>query len=393
MAHLSKFDPKLNPLGTQNLEETYLVTTENITVVQLSASVIMAQPILDISDLDMKLATLINAYQDRLKSNAKFFLAKLIPEYVTVVIDASNFSALVNASYSILRNEINEAYENPTVALHASRTFTHLSAQAGEVWVDVHSLNSSYMAGEKSIERYAKDYATDLSEVIELLGETTKKITLKIEEIQENIAQNIKDIVEGSKELGGAVTELGMGILTTISGAVEVPKPKEDDDNDDDEDGNDEKDKSSQEEGDGQEKEPLEAPNVEYAIHSIQAGTSGTAKASTAVQELKANNKKLAAAFQELARENVLVAIAKAVEAQNELYLDAFAQLGSDIHDLSTEWAVIEPAYTKYAQDVKSIRNQSESIEMGAELQGAKTLWSALNGQLMYIRKNMSGNI
>lgn len=383
MPNASKFDPAKNPLGTQNMEETYLAAADDFLLGQINANIILTQPNLDVSDLDPGLGTTIAAFQARMKRNAGYFLNKLMPGFITTIVDASNFSALVSAVASTTRADLLNAYTDPGTAKSVSNAADTLSDQAGTVFVDVNSLNASYLAGEKSVTSYSKSYDDSLTSAISLLSSSAKQVSSDIDALQKAIAQNIQDIVEGGKELGNAVTQLGTGILTMISGAAKDPDPTKEGDKGD---GDKDKDK-----GDKTKPEKPATPNVDFAVQAIQAGISGETKASAAMQALDANNKKMAAAYQALASENALVAIAKVIQVQNKMFLDSFTQAGLDIHDLAVEWTAVESAFSDFSDQVANLPNQSVATNLAAELQGARTLWSALQGQIDYTKSILTG--
>lgn len=414
----SKFDPATNPIGTQNLEVVYLEAADNFVTAQLYANVILQQPPLDISQLDAGLATSINAFQARMKNSANFFQSKLIPGFIMSAVDGAGFCTLIESWSSLVRTDVLNSYQDAGSAKNASTMTLSLASQADDISVDVNSLNASFTAGNASINTFSKNYDTDLTNAINLLSDNAKQVSASIDELQAAIAQNINDIVEGEKELGNAITQLGTGILTMISGAATDPSGgNEDGDGDgdggeDDGDGDDKKNDDKKNDGKKDNKaaaskkntktkdkakneaagEGGEAPNVEFAVQSIQVGTSGQAKASEAMAALKMNNDKLAAAYQRLAQENVLVAIAKVTQVQNKLFLDTYNQIGLNIHELNMAWTAVETAYSDLGNSLTSLQSQSEAIDYATEVQGARSLWRALNNQFTYIKNSLTGS-
>lgn len=385
----SKFNAKTNPIGTQNLEVTYLQAADSFLTAQLYANVILSQPNLDISQLDPGLATLINAFQGRMSRSANFFLTNLMPAFISSATDGYNFGAVVNAGFSIGIADISGAYSSSAAAKNASALVAGIANQADTVSVNANSFNASFSAGEKSINTYSAQYNESLNKAIAQLGSNAQQIVANIDELKEAIAQNIADIVEGGKEVGSAVSQLGTGLLTTITGAAQDPGEEK---QDPDAAGPDETEKKEKTKDPKKKDDPKpgkdedDEPDVEFAVQAIQAGISGETKASAAMLALNANNVKLAAAYQLLAQENVLVTIAKVTQVQNQLFLDAFNQVGLSIHDLNTEWADVDAAYSNFENQLSSVQSQAEATGYATEAQGAKTLWNALIGQLNYIK-------
>ena len=391
MSLSSKFAPNTNMLGTQNLEVTYLVAADNFVTTQLYANVILKQPNLDISQLDPGLSTLISAFQARMKSNANFFRTRLMPNFIMTTADGSNFAALVDTWFSIGRTDIINAYENTANAKLVSISAQSLANQADDINVDVNTLNASFAASEKSINSFVANYNSNLTKAVTLLSVAAQQISSDIDDLQAAIAQNIKDIVQGGKELGNAVTQLGTGFLTTISGAAKDPVSEEEEEEEEEIAGVDNKVKDKKTVGpkkDDQEKSI--PPNVEFAVQAIQAGVSGETKASAAMQALNSNNIKLAAAYQKMAQENVLVTIAKVIQVQNQLFLDTLNAVGLNINDMNTEWSAVEHGYSNFSQDILNLKSQADATNYSVKAQGARSKWNALGGQISYIKSALA---
>lgn len=406
MVSPSPFDAKSNPLGTQNLEETYLVTADNFFIGQMYANVILSQPDLDVSQLDAGLATAISAFQARMKTNAQFVLTRLVPSFVTTVADGSNFGSLVDAGLTTGYNSISNAAQDANAAREAGELASAIASQAGEIGVRVNSLNMNYQQGAKANESYVNEYDARMSEAVNRLSDAAKQVSSEIDSLQEAIAQNIDDIVKGGDELGGAITNLTTGMLTQIFGSADEPKSsgsdgkagdkktgdtvdKEDeDDEEEDEEEDDEEEEEAEETGSspGSGGDTAAAPNVSFAVQAIQAGVAGETKASAAMQALHANNQKLAGAYQRLAQENALITIAKVMQVQNKLFLKAFNLMGQNTGSLKTEWATVESAYTTFGQQIQ----RAEGSPGGESIQGARSLWRALGDQLSYIKNSMA---
>ncbi|SOD97806.1 HBL/NHE enterotoxin family protein [Spirosoma fluviale] len=406
----SKYTSETNPLGTQKLQRTYLIAADNIVIEQLYANIILQQPSLDVSKLSSGLATSISTFQDRMKRNANFVLTKVVPDFITVLGDVSNFSKLTDASLSTGLDYIQNAYQDTDSANAGTSIASNLANKAGEIGIHVNTLNDDYAVANQTINQYVDGYKTSISEAIALLGDSAKQASTEIDELQAAITKNIKDIVEGGDEVGGAITNLTTGILTQFTGAGNDPKPKsatdgadkeEDDEDEDEEEDEDEDDEDADEKGKDKVDDKLAkvpattkpgtAPDVDFAVQAIKASKEGMAKASEAAHLLTINNQNLEAAYQKMAKENALMAIAKVMQVQNQLFLDGLANLSADATALKTEWAAVESAYADFGQQIGSVKEQSEAADLRSGAVAARALWNALRDQLSYVNNSLSG--
>lgn len=365
-----------NQLGTYNLEETYLTSANDVIVGQLYSNLILAQPSLDVTKIDPGLATLVGAYQSRMQTTALFYITKLLPSFITTVDAGANFEALVNTALATDKTAIEHIAQDEEAAQHVAKVFATLSTEASSVGVGVNSLKVSYNTGQKAIGTFATDYDAALTKAIGLLSDSAKQLSAEIDALQAAIAQNIQDIVAGSEEVGSAVTQLGTGIITTIAGTLKEP-------------GSDGKDNGKN--GDKNKPSNNEQPSVEFAVEAIQASTSGQTKVSAAGHALNANNAELAAAYQAMAEENALIAIAKVIQVQNQLFLNALTQLSPGINELVIAWSSISTAYATVGQQVKQGVTQAEADDLIAEVRQAQMQWQALAVQLTFVKQFMTG--
>ncbi len=368
-----------NPLGPHQLEESYFSSTDNFLLQQLYSNVILQQQALDLSGIDPGLATKIDAYKYRMNKHALFFLNQLFPAFISLVSDASNFSALMDPILSEDRPLLLKAYGNKTIAQQVSATITASSNEAFSIAVDAKTLSTNYSLTEKSLDSYAIAYNDALNDAIKKLGVAVQKINSNIDELNTAIQQNIEDIVTGGEELGTSITDLGIGILTTITGEAEEPEKKGDKKPDKNEDKDPKTNKNK-------------APDVEFAVQSIKLASSGVGKATEAMKALEANNKSLAAAYQQMAQENTLIAIAKVIQAQNQLFVDMFKTSGTSIHELYIDWSAVSTAQEQVSATVSNLKSQIEANNIAVDAQRANIIWGAFAGQIDLLKNEIIGN-
>jgi hypothetical protein len=99
----------------------------------------------------------------------------------------------------------------------------------------------------------------------------------------------------------------------------------------------------------------------------------------------------MAVLYQEMARDNTLIAIAKVIQGQNQLFLNAQKQLALDIRELLADWSAVAAAFKAAGQELTPGVTQAEADALAADVQQAVLLWQALQGQLTSIRQFMTG--
>lgn len=356
------FAPSQNPISPQNLQEVYSSAANNFSLAQLYSQVILEQIDLDVSSIDEGLAIEINAFQRRLQTNANFFLNKLMPGLIGLITDGMNFNVILDNALKNERQDILNSFSNEQARTSATNIFSTVSTEADDIQVDAQTLATNFSSIEKLIVSFSNKYKASLEKVVTALGESAKILSANIDTLQTEIAENISDIVAGAQETGGAVTQLGIGVLTTIEGSAKDPK--------------------------NQDSKPS---SVDFAVDAIQAGSSGVGKSSQAMKDLEANNQKLATLYQKLASDNAILAVAKAVQVQNEMFINAISEAGLNAQELASNWAQISSAFSDFSNSIRRVSEQQDALNLALTAQGAKTIWTAFSGELTFIKSSIIG--
>jgi hypothetical protein len=130
---------------------------------------------------------------------------------------------------------------------------------------------------------------------------------------------------------------------------------------------------------------------VEFVVTAISSGSSGVEKWSAAQKALAANNVQLAAAYQSLASQNALVAVAKVVQAQMDLFTGCIDALVLEANQLRLAMAAVRSGFQSFGNSLQTVPDQTSATQMTALAQGANSLWSAFGSELAGIRQSMLG--
>jgi|GEM_PF-1292256 hypothetical protein len=356
------FAPIQNQISPQNLQEVYFSAGNNFSLAQLYSQVILEQIDLDVSSIDEGLAIEINAFQRRLQTNANFFLNQLMPGLIGLITDGMNFNVILDNALKNERPDLLNSFSSQQARTSAANIFSAVGTEAQDIQVDAQTLATNFSSTEKLIVFFSNKYKASLEKAATALGESAKTLSANIDTLQTKIAQNLSDIVAGAQETGGAVTQLGIGVLTTIEGSAKDPK-----------------------------NEDLKPPSVDFAVEAIQAGSNGVGKSSQAMKDLETNNQKLATLYQKLASDNAILAVAKAVQVQNEMFINAISEAGLNAQELASNWAQISSAFSDFSNSILKVSEQQDALNLASTAQGAKTIWTAFSGELTSIKSSIIG--
>lgn len=369
-------DVQTNAIGPGDMQLDYLTVAGTFLPTQLAANVILEQPDFDTTGIDISLATTITTYQQRMKSSATSFLSQLAPAFITTIADAGSFSALVLAFAQLETTGVANAYSNQQNKAGAVNAIQAVAQQANAYAADALTAVNNWKAVEVSIASYSTAYDTALSAAINEAGATAASLSATIDAIQAAINQDINDIVSGGQQFGDAVTQMGTGILTTISGAAQDPDPK---------DAGNGKDTTAQKAA-----AAPAAPDVSFVVQAIQSGSAGIAKASTAQKAMDANNAKLATAYGQLAQENTLISIAKAIQVQDNMFTTLLNQFGSQLEDIHNQWITQNNGFTAFANSVNAVSDAATAQALAAQITAATPYWNTLASQINTIKTKLA---
>ncbi|MEP7120787.1 MAG: hypothetical protein ABJE95_07760 [Byssovorax sp.] len=340
---VAKFETNQNPIAPGDLQQTYLSAAGHLAAAASYGQLIQQQPGLDVSLVDAGLGVLIGAFQKRMRDNAAFFASSIVPNMITLMADGSNLCA-----------EVAAVVVQPASGSSAAVLFRALSDTTDSTHVDARTLVSHVLVSQQANQDIQASYTTALDTAIAALGADAQAISSVIAALNTAAQQNIDDIVAGSVALGEAVTTLIIGVLTTVKPAS-----------------------ADGEEGDG---------STEFVANAITVGSGGVGQSSQAMADLQSNNTKLAVAYQQLATDNALLAIAKIVEAQNLLFVGSLSSLSADVKSLEQGWLTAKAAFDAFASELASA-SPATAPALIREVTSAQLSWAALNTELDLVKK------
>lgn len=362
-------------VGTGDLLPAYLHASNDFVLGQFYALTIMSQQALDAADLDSGLAVKIAAYQASMKKQARYFDGQLMGSsygFITQVAEGFNICALANGAITLEQGSISIAAENAQARGSAASTFRAVAGKMGDAQVAAETLAAKCSSLKYSLDSFIANYRTALSAAAEELGKSIAATLTEIDTLKAAINQNIEDIVAGGEEVGGGVTTLALGILTTITSA-KPDKP--------------EKPEGDKPEAKGDEPEPASA---EFAVVAIKAATVGAAKMSKAGADLNANNEKLAGAYQTLASANAALAIAKVVAVQSDLFAGAIPPAAVSAQGIAVGLTDVQSGFSSFAKSIDNLADDvMEAKGLALESQQASAQWTALAAELKAIKTDV----
>lgn len=339
-------------IGDNGLLQNYLTVSNSFMMLQSNSNLLLTQPPLEVSSVDAGLATFIKNYQTTYRGKAQYFLHELMPEMIQSLTQAENFSRL---SMALNPSGLNNIYQNKNSRNIYTQEYQELSQQATAYKVAAHTLASKLLVFQNTLETLNSRYQTQLTELITKLGVDISATNKEIDTLLTEINQNIEAIVKGGIEAGDGVVQIGTGIITIIKG----------------------KDTSDV---------------TDYTVKGIIGIAEGTSTSIQAVEDLNINNKKLAEAYQTLAKENALLAVAKSVQAQTTLFMQSLEDIGSSVHDLETNWSKVQVAFVSFAESISNVQSQAEAQELANQAQEGTLEWEALGNQINKIKAQLAGS-
>ncbi len=370
---IDPFDPYQNPLGTRGLNGSFLSSANFIKQGKAYAVLITQQEVLDISKIDVGLALKMAQLQQQLRELATNFFNTILPDFERLVRQAGSLASLIQTFDRLDRPAILEASSNPAKRQSLVTLLDTVSEKAGEDYIDLQTL----ITHVELVGGYLLTLSADLDDLFEAtladLTDALKATVTNINELTKAVHKNIEDIVAGGRAAGDAVTELGVGIITVISGSINVGDVKKPDD----------KDKPK---GNGA---PPKLPSVDFAVHAIQAGGDGVAKWSAAQIALQSNNVALADAYQKLAGESALLAVAKVVQVQKGLFATNIHTLKVDCHLLKENWSDMRTGLNKFKTAIEGVSDENTASKLAGFADAGRKHWSVLRESLTRIEEQL----
>lgn len=378
----------VNPVGPGNLQTVYTAATDQFVRGQLYAETVMMQETLHFSGVDRGLETQIIEFQSRMKRQAAYFYDQIINGsygYISAIAGGYHMCALASVTIKVTAGEIELAATNDKARSSATSAYAMLSDQAYSQSVATATLATKAASLDHSLAQYVTSYREALKQVESDLTAAAKKTLEDIDALRKAINQNIADIVAGGQEIGGGVANLVVGMLTEITKLTVAPDPKKDDP-----DSKKDEPEPKKDEADAKKDGPVlkaSANDDTFAVLAIKAVASGASKLSQAEKDLNANNEKLAAAYQKLAQDEAVLAVAKAVEVQNDLFAAMVPLSATASQDISISYLSVEANLNGFSASIASVTDAAAASALAKQALRAEPLWDALNSELQEMKK------
>ncbi|RQM39445.1 hypothetical protein EB241_03140 [Erwinia psidii] len=359
--------------------------------------------------MDAGLATKIAAYQRQMYSQAGYFNQQSLPAIINMMLFGSNFSALVNAFNSIFLSKSDDEIVSQLSQLN--RQLESLSDQAQSYGVIAQSLNSKLQVAWSSLAPLMKNYQAQLDLAEKTLSKEAVQWADTIKTLNTTIAANIQSIVSEGNKAGDGVKLLAKGIITSLqvdnntdNGTDKNPDKdagKDADKKEDpsteaekSEDGSETESKPQENSGSGTDKPetPYNDESVEYMISGITAISSGTQGSSQAAKDLIANTEKVAKAYQALAKTNSVLAVAKSINAQNQLFVENYTGVAQAAATFPKIWNDIAAAYQDCVTQVNNLKSEDDIWQFKRALAKDTLQWQLLSQQIDSIKTVYAGN-
>jgi len=355
-------------LGDQGLLEAYLTCARKALLSQTYSNLLEHQQKLSLESLDSGIATKINAYQAEMFTHARTFNNQSMPTIIHQMTYASNFSALMSALKKILEKKGQLALDD---IKDISAQVASIKETANTYEIFASALNTKLGVTWDSLQPMISNYKKTIAELETSLTAASKTISQEISDLTALTDQNIQGIIDGGNKAGSGVTEIGDTIIATLNVSNEDEKKPDK-----------EKGKKAKAKTDSN-----ELP-TQYLVSGLNAIAGGIASSSQAANDLKLNNEKLAAAYQELARVNSLLSVAKSIEAQNELFTSAFQSTKTAAAQLHNGWKSVTTSFANAENVISSLNNVEDIQSLKSVVNQGALKWKILSDQIDVIKLN-----
>jgi hypothetical protein len=354
-------------IGPSTLQPDYLFAFDKITQLQTFADLLQMQVVLDFSNIDEGLAFEINSFQNQMKAHAEYINDQFMAEFIGILSKSSNFCVLYNAPLKTEVNNVKNAASNFRAKESSSRVMSLLANQSGDLNQTVKIVASNLSVKKYELDETNEYFDTCLQKAIKALTSSATKSLTTIDNLQKEIKKNIDDIVEGANKIGAATSELLIGLLTTITDA-KGGKPN--------------------------------TPSTNFVAMSVKGAADGAAETSQARANLNSNNAKLATEFQNLAKFNGLVAVAKVTKIQNDMFTNSVSDSLRAIHKISETWGqtpVLPPAtgisleFSNFSKSIDSISNGDDAQKLASIMEFVSDDWLAFKMKLNSFKTRLTG--
>ncbi|MBM2886718.1 hypothetical protein [Chromobacterium amazonense] len=351
-------------LGDQDMLVAVLSSSNNALLTESYGNLLRQQQALAGTGIDSGLAIKIAAYQGQMNHQAQYFQQKNLSGLINLITYASNFAALVSAFNNGLSADDQQLY---ALRQTYAQQLNGLADLAEDYQVGAKATNTQYQVTVDSLNQLMASYDQSMVQLINSLSDEAKQLNKDIDALIQAIAANIQAIVDQGEKAGAGVRELGLAILSSLTLKEEKDK-------------------------DGKPAASKPGDQVEYMVSGITALTGGIAGSSQAAKDLRSNNDKLATAYQALAQANAMITVAKSVQAQTQLFVEAYRNTQQKIVLLPQSWGQIASAFRKSAFVWQNLTPDDDLARIRRNVSLCNTEWQLLAGQVADIKESYAGN-
>mgnify|MGYP004473660171 CR=1 FL=1 len=347
-------------ISAKNLQQAYLDANQNVLLFQQYIENILVQQPLNLTE-NTVLAHRVSTFQSQFKEQAISYRNIFMPEYITSLTSGLNFYTAFKSFVTNVEQLIRQSSAD-----QASSLAVELSKIADETNQRINTAVQKFGVVNNSLSQLQSEFDSALDMVISKLGDSKIAINQDIDKLKNTLNKNIDGIVEGSVKFGGAVYELGIGVLKNITN--------------------------------------IEAGNIipgEFVVSAITAAQKGTAQSAQASADFDSNNKELNTAYQTLEQKNSLLAIATVIQFNNKQFISKMKETELKISNIAAIWGqspVISPGsgislgFDQYAQQINAITTPSDIDQLLELLQQAAISWKSLRDELNNIKQELVRN-
>lgn len=347
-------------LSPQKLLALHLAISSHALLNQSYSNLLLSQQLLTSQLMDPGLTVKVKAYQNQLRQQAHTFKQTTMSELIGLFSKASNFSTLTNTISSLFSTE------DPLSPQKSAEQIAALAEVALSYQVAAQAVDTHFSVTRATLDPLMNNFRGTVETIEQDLSAEAKQLAQTITALNEAIAKNIQGIVDAGVKAGEGVVQLGQSIVATVplGPAKDTPPAKP--------------------------KAATEQAN--YMISGIQAISAGASGAHQAVNDLKANYAKLAAAYHALASANALLTVAKSVQAQAQLFVDTYALTEQRMTLLPAEWNKVAKAYQTAAPMIRNISDASEIKQAKQVISLSAEQWQQLSKVIDNAKLNYAGN-
>ena len=376
-------------IGPSTLRSNFENTSNYFRLLQTYADLLLTQMPLDLN-VSSGLAYKINAYQQELGEKANTLHDDTIAEYIGIISKSINFCAIWDAAVKLDSQLLLNAAENPKAKANCVNIFHENSQQSGRLYQFADALTDDLVVLNDRLDKISTEFFPALEAAIKDLGKAAETESANIDALNKSIIQNINDITAGAEKAGAATSELVIGVLTKIVDAKPDKDPKAGDGKKDPKEGSGKKDTTV-----GEGKETTDTSTTDFVVSAIRGAADGVAQTAQARADLNSNNEKLAAAYQRLANDNALIAVAKVVAAQNHMFISTMKEVQTHSTNLADTWGQppisspgsgISLEFVNFAKQIDAISTSDEAKQLEDSWQYESTNWDLLNKKLIYLK-------